>query len=455
MRGDDMNRITVDFSKKEGNIKPLHCVNNGPASQSASSHIVELYREMGVPFARNHDASFFSPYGGEHTVDVHAVFPNFDADPEDPSSYDFTCTDNYIAVTEAAGTHHFYRLGSRIEHEVKKYGTVMPKDFKKWAVICEHIVRHYTEGWADGFRYDMPYWEIWNEADLDADDALNKRCWSGTAKEFYAFFRVALEHLKTAFPHLKIGGPACAHANDVAWVRGLLDELGEIKPDFFSWHIYFSEIDNMLDRAKLVRDILDEYGLTECESILNEWNYVRGRCWSGPFVKYAQNVRVGEGPKCSSYTAAAMLAAQHSSIDMLMLYDARPSGWCSLFKPCFNEQPLKSYYSLCMFNKLYRAGEALSCKVDGDDIYALAAADEKTSWVMFTHYNDEDETEGKSVTLSLENVKSDNGVRVEYYLLDETHDQTLVRTDEWKGTEFKTELSLPLFTMYLIKIEKL
>ena len=47
----------------------------------------------------------------------------------------------------------------------------MPKDFKKWAVICEHIIRHYTEGWADGFFYDMPYWEIWNEPDLDSDSA--------------------------------------------------------------------------------------------------------------------------------------------------------------------------------------------------------------------------------------------------------------------------------------------
>ena len=46
-------------------------------------------------------------------------------------------------MIEAAGTKVFYRLGHRIEHEVKKYGTLPPKDFKKWAVICEHIIRHY------------------------------------------------------------------------------------------------------------------------------------------------------------------------------------------------------------------------------------------------------------------------------------------------------------------------
>ncbi len=27
-----------------------------------------------------------------------------------------------------------------------------PKDFKKWAVICEHIIRHYDENWANGYQ---------------------------------------------------------------------------------------------------------------------------------------------------------------------------------------------------------------------------------------------------------------------------------------------------------------
>ena len=54
----------------------------------------------------------------------------------------------------------FYRLGSKIEHNRKKYGTLVPKDPHKWAVICEHIIRHYNEGWADGFHLNMQYWEI-------------------------------------------------------------------------------------------------------------------------------------------------------------------------------------------------------------------------------------------------------------------------------------------------------
>ena len=67
----------------------------------------------------------------------------------------------------AAGTEPSYRLGQSIEHWIKKYGVNPPKDFAKWARICEHVVRHYNEGWADGFKLNITYWEIWNEPDWE------------------------------------------------------------------------------------------------------------------------------------------------------------------------------------------------------------------------------------------------------------------------------------------------
>ncbi len=450
-----MNRITVDFSKRLGKIKPMHCVNNGPAAmtwdtnENKNSSNFDLYKELNIPYARNHDAAFYWKYGLSHTVDVHSIFPDFNADPTDPASYDFTCTDDYIKVTEMAGTHHFYRLGSKIEHEVKKYGTVMPPDFEKWAIICEHIIRHYTEGWADGFRYNMEYWEIWNEPDLDVDDAKNKRCWSGTAKDFYKLYRIALDHLKTCFPHLKIGGPAVAGAKKEWWIRGLLDSLGDIKPDFFSWHIYFNRIDMMLSAAEFVRNLLDEYGLYECESILNEWNYVRDGCWTGPYYIYAIETRTGPGPKCSAYTASAMLAAQHSSIDMLMLYDARPSSWCSLFKPYINSVPLKSYYSLWMFGKLYKAGTEVESRVEGADIYALAATGDDR-YLMFSHYNDDDDSATKDVEVCVAGLQA--GDKLEYYLLNADNDAAIVKTEVVEGDSAAMRLRMENFSTYLIKI---
>ena len=46
---------------------------------------------------------FMPTYGGEHTVDVHAIFTDFGKDPYDPDSYDFAWTDEYLRVMNLAG----------------------------------------------------------------------------------------------------------------------------------------------------------------------------------------------------------------------------------------------------------------------------------------------------------------------------------------------------------------
>ena len=140
----------------------MHAVNNGPVYQFTADYWITnmpAWIKAGIPYARLHDSALYNTYGGPHTVDVDIIFTDFDADPYLPESYDFACTDEYLKVIHHAGTKVFYRLGAGIEHWVKKYHTLPPKDFRKWAVVCEHIIRHYTEGWADGFRYDIEYWE--------------------------------------------------------------------------------------------------------------------------------------------------------------------------------------------------------------------------------------------------------------------------------------------------------
>lgn len=134
-----MENIKIDFSKSCGKVKPMHAVNNGSEYKSLPDQRIsniDAFRDAQIPYARTHDASFYATYGGEHTVDVHAIFTDFGKDPYDPDSYDFAWTDEYLRVMNLAGVKPFYRLGSKIEHGVKKYGTVPPSDFKKWAVMC-------------------------------------------------------------------------------------------------------------------------------------------------------------------------------------------------------------------------------------------------------------------------------------------------------------------------------
>ena len=153
-----------------GKIKPMNAVNNGPVyTDNDDQNLTNLpdFREANIPFARTHDSSICYDYGGEHTVDIHNIFTDFDADPYSPESYDFTLTDIYLGTIMRAGAKVFYRLGSKIEHWPKHYGVMPPKDYEKWAVVCEHIIMHMNEGWANGFHMGIEYWEIWNEPDLN------------------------------------------------------------------------------------------------------------------------------------------------------------------------------------------------------------------------------------------------------------------------------------------------
>ena len=348
--------ITFDPGQKLGKIKPMNAVNNGPIKGSRGRSTIELWKAASIPYARNHDASFCANYGGEHIVDVHAIFPDFSKDPNDPVFYDFTLTDEYLQRIQDAGTKVCYRLGSKIEHEVKKYGTRIPPDFKKWAVICEHIIRHYTEGWADGFKWDIEYWEIWNEPDLPPGEN-GSPTWSGTEEQFFDLYRVAATHLKKCFPNLKIGGPAVAFIYN-PWCNRFLAAMtagGKRVPlDFFSWHVYARDSRIVKMQVIDVRRLLDKFGYTKTESILNEWNYVRG--WSGDQFNYSIQTIIGL--KGAAYAASVMCAGQDTPVDMLMYYDARPSVFNGMFG-FYNYEPLKTYYVFLAWSKLAKLGRQI------------------------------------------------------------------------------------------------
>ena len=456
-----MANVAIEFSRTVGKIKPMHAVNNGP-SCAVGNHIggwgdptkgrngnLAEFKAAGIPYARTHDSSFYSKYGLEHTIDVHAVFPNFDADPYSPDSYDFVCTDHYLDMIEAGGAKIFYRLGSRIEHEAKKYGTLVPKDYKKWAVICEHIIRHVTEGWANGTYRDVEYWEIWNEPDLDADDAQNKRTWGGTQQEFFDFYHVAATHLKACFPHLKIGGPALAVHYDFA--EKFLAQL-KAPLDFFSWHCYAHDIEKAKNRALNMRALLDKNGFEKTESILNEWNYVQG--WSGDEMSYS--LISLKSLKGAAFNLATMCTAQKGPVDMLMYYDARPCTWNGLFDFVqIGKVTTKAYFSFPMFDALYQLGSEVYSESDDPDVYVLAAKNENEAALLLTHFNNDDADEGAELSLDLRGFSSENGVEATVYLHDEENDLQRVESIVYYGEKIVIKRPLPNFTCYLLKLKKL
>ena len=432
-----------------GRIRPMHCVNNGPTGKASyeGRGNFDTFAALEIPFTRNHDASLSEAYGSQHVVDIHCIFPDFERDANDESAYDFAITDQYTNRIFEANSEVFYRLGASIEHWVTKYGTVKPKDFNKWTDICQHVIMHYNEGWANGYFLNVKYWEIWNEADLDPDDATNKRTWGGTRREFFDLYEIASKKLKARFPSLMIGGPALAH--NEAWA----DEfLGEVKArnmplDFFSWHVYATEPKRVRGKADRIKALLVKHGLDDTPSILNEWNYVKK--WEEPLYF----LKVIKGLKGASFTAAVMCDMQvNTDVDMLMYYDARVEKiWNGLYDSD-TLLPIKGYYPFMMFSELYAMENAIKVELDSERIFACAAMKDGKVALMLTNYTDDDQCEcDEQLTVTLSDF-NEGAVKASCFVLDAEND--FAKESESCLESGSLQLTVKKYSTYLITFEK-
>ena len=440
--------IAVDFSKTLGKIKPMNGVNNGPVGSAVTkTGNVEAFAAAHIPLVRVHDSAHYSGYGGEFTVDVHRIFRDFSKDETDPASYSFASTDRYIEQIESTGGHTFYRLGASIEHGVEKSGTYMPPDFAKWARVCEHIIRHYTEGWANGFTYGIEYWEIWNEAD-NCGAGIPNSCWQGTFDQFIDLYCVAASHLKKCFPHLKIGGPAFTWAvkpPQHAFMTAIRDR--RVQMDFYSFHCYTRDPEIMRKCIAEARELVDAYGYKDAELSLNEWNYNCG--WQGE--DFMRGVRTILSQKGAAYTAACMCVGQASALDTLMYYDARPCAYNGLFE-AYTYDLKSGYYAVKFFGDLSVLGTEAFVEGLPEGVYATAATNGQSHGILLTRFIDEAETCGcaEPLTLSL-------GLDCEKYtarLFRADADKTLTEETVAISPEGGITLSLPMYSVVYIELKE-
>ena len=427
--------ITIDLKKECGKIKPLHGVNNGPKTWNFWFDTTDTFKHAAIPFVRLHDTEY--PYGSGHYVDIHCVFPDFNADPYNPDSYDFSATDEYIKAIVESGAKPFYRLGESIEHPAKKYHIFPPKDNLRWAKICEGIIRHYTEGWANGFRYDMQYWEIWNEPDCHElpEESL---MWKGTPEEYFRLYTTAANHLKSKFPHLKIGGYAScgfyalsqeslenencmlenAGKREVDFIKFFhnfmkyITDSNQTAPlDFFSWHEYSANLETIIFHANYVRKQLDYYGFNKTESICNEWNY----CGEDMFAEMKRMPG-------AAFCAAVLCGLQSAPMDSAMYYTGDPTNVYNGLYENLSVKTTKTYLIFEAFGKLYQLGAQVEAICDNNKIYKCAAKNNENDFaVMMVNYN-QNETE----LILIINGAEDKNLKV--LLLDDKHDMEQVQT---------------------------
>ena len=412
-------KFAFDFDNKIQKIKKMHGVGQAPI-MGLNDELFHYIGDAGIPYSRLHDVG--GAYGGNIFVDIHNIFRDFDADVDDEASYDFVFTDWLLEKLAENNCEPIFRLGETIEnyHYVKAYRIFPPKDNLKWAKICEHIIMHYNEGWANGFHMGIEYWEIWNEPDNGRDDMENQM-WHGTPEQFYELYSVAAKHLKKVFGNkIKVGGYATCgfrhilsnpqkygmdfekvddecyssgrSANFLKFFEGFFEYIKkENAPiDFFSWHSYLSTERTVLC-SKYVERRLNELGYGHLETQLNEWNNVcedRG----DPTValdiaksQYGTNMAAAK-------TASMMCAMQKTKTKLLCYYDAGIgiSYYMGMFNPLTRE-PFPLYYSFKAFNELFKLENQVFCsEEDKDGIYSLAAGNENGKAVMIVNISDAD-----------------------------------------------------------------
>ena len=414
-----MANVTINTNKFVKNMKPMHGGGQPPLGGKGLTEYFHYMTEAGIPFSRLHDVG--GAFGGGRFVDIPNIFRNFEADENNPENYDFTFTDYLLKAIIDAGVEPYYRLGITIENQsfVKPYHTFPPKDYNKWARICEHIIRHYTEGWADGFHYNIRYWEIWNEPEVH-----DKMMWCGTDEQYYELYDVTAKHLKSCFPHLKIGGyascgfyaiapkiivdpatnmpaavpPSDYEKNMMSFFYGFFDYIKAHKSpiDFFSWHSY-TDVSRVAVMDEWLHGELEKLGYGGLETHINEWD---------PYAKEFGTAHH------SAEVAAMMIALQHGYTDACMIYDMRTNNapYCPLFD-IKTHKPIHAYYALVAFNQLYKLGKQIETKCDTDRLYTLAASNKNRTSIMFANLT------GESQTLCIEGIDLDNA---RFYVLGES-----------------------------------
>lgn len=386
-----LNRVvTVDFDKKCGKVKPVNSINGGPRSGGYDLHydMSEEFTEMGIPFVRVTTAG--GDYGLNQFINIHCIFPDPNADPELEESYNFIPTDLYLTAIKNTGAEIVYRLGEGTEPYSKRLYNRPPSDPDKFASVAEHIVMHYNEGWANGFKMNIKYWEIWNAPDSPLG-------FSGEQREFFELYRVVSRRLRERFPRIKIG----AYGQSGFYALNRIDATEEMKKyipfmqsffryvtaeetecplDFFTWSCYTSNPDELAMHMKYARTYLDSAGLKRTKSVIAEYN-----------TSSKSGIPAAKRSDLPSELCASLILAQKNSADM-MFYStsdvhSRDNG---LFTVEDYDTPrhYAAYNAMTAFSKLYKLGTVVETTGDyRKEVYSLAAFNKEEAALLLVSRN--------------------------------------------------------------------
>ena len=396
-------RYRADFSRKVREIRPaLH--SSGWSPRLYPRRLVNddaAIKALRMTYTRTHDWALVN--SGQRLVDTCRVFPLMHLDPSDPKNYVFGPTDEALRLARNVGLKIMYRLGESIEHtDGVHFNVLVPDDFDHYAEVMAGIVRHYNRGWANGYHWNIEYWNYWEEP----DGITNLWCLPGDEgrdplamrRRFIKLFVTVMKRLKSEFPEIKFGGPALIGCN-LSYFRDLVLACREegLKPDFISWDDYGHNPDRLFRDARAARKLLDELDCPKTEIVLAEWHYLLS--WTGIHGSNPtpEQVRAAKyGPTgvnqidSACYALTALSRFQFSEFDQAYYYGCSPVGpWGYLDDDKALNKP---YRALCAFGGIVGDHTELCEAVSSRHVTVLAArsADATRKTLLVTDYRGAD-----------------------------------------------------------------
>lgn len=270
-------RTLVVDAADESAFRPLNGVGGVPGPVEGHPEFPDmtpLWREAGVSVVRSFDWVSRLDTRDNPT----SLFPDWSADPTDPASYNFTATDQWIDAVHAIGAEVMFTVASSIPKN-----KLPAEDLDLYGRVVEHIVRHYSQGWAGGPAKPVRIYEFGDQPDF------GPLHFAGRPEEFYAMYRAFCEAVFRVDPSLTVGGPSLAFSleDDAPYREGFLAFVREndLPLHFYSF-LWFTDgtrdpLDYRYVSAEL-RAVLDRHGFTDTELTLSYWNYLAVPSSSAP-----------------------------------------------------------------------------------------------------------------------------------------------------------------------------
>lgn len=375
--------FAVDFTKELGKVRRLNGLCNTARMNNTmrkKSDMLPRFAELDIPLVRYHDAASENP--GYALVDISRIFPLMHLDADDPRNYIFGPTDDYILRTLATGAKVEFKLGEQIEHSERKYRVKPPVDLGKWVDVCLHIIRHYNEGWANGFHHGIRRWSIWEEPNineiLDCEDHIGTYC------RMYAALSRAI---RREFPGLQVGGPA-DNGENWDFRREFVERCRkeDLPLDFLLFDHYTRDPEDLRNAVIRTRKLLDDNGFGKTELGVSEWHY-GPTSWAAiqdnPTL-YQETMSDLHGIDSGVYASSVLSRLQDSPADDLFYY--RASGIWGLVN---GSERRDAWYAFKAFAILADKGEAI--RVAAPSLadagrYVLAAKHGGRGYVMVSNF---------------------------------------------------------------------